>query len=432
MKRRVGPWVAVVALLLAGCTSGSPAGSADASPLAHADDSTDGPEERTTDAASDEDRRAAAGSPDGEADDRSAAGSNRPSDRSTEPPSASPSPTPTFADAAVILRDDDGFDEATVSAIEQLDGVAQVGGSRNDEVSLWSSTAADGRIVDSFADGFRVLVTAAVDTADLPGPRLARGEVLLTAQGAALRDGVVVGGEVVLGPDRTTLTVAVIADDPDPYGRAELIVHPDDGDALGLEPLDRVFLLFDAGADVEAVAQELRSLLGTDEPRAVEVRDLGPSGPGRLTLSNIEAKRQFGEFAFRDIAGSRDIDQERAWIDANIVTRQVPLYGSIRCHRAIFDDLRAALTAIVDAGLSDWADPSRFGGCWYPRRIGEGDSLSKHAWGIAVDVNVDFSVPGGGEVPPDQVIEAFRRNGFSWGGDFPTPDNHHFEWVGQD
>ena len=144
------------------------------------------------------------------------------------------------------------------------------------------------------------------------------------------------------------------------------------------------------------------------------------------------AKQLFGEFAFRDLAGTRDIDQEQAWIDANIVTRSVPLLGEVRCHRAIIDDLRSALDTIVAAGLEDWADPSRLGGCWYPRRISEEGNLSKHAWGIAIDVNVDFSVPGGGEVPPDEVIEAFRTNGFSWGGDFPTPDNHHFEWVGDD
>lgn len=28
------------------------------------------------------------------------------------------------------------------------------------------------------------------------------------------------------------------------------------------------------------------------------------------------------------------------------------------------------------------------------------------------------------------MIEIFGRHGFRWGGDFTTPDNHHWEWVG--
>ena len=344
-------------------------------------------------------------------------------------PSPRSSPEPAFADAAIILRDDGGFSQTVLAEVAALDGVVRVGGSRNDEVALWASTAADGTPLDGFTDGFKVLVTARVDEAGLPGPRLARGEVLLTPVGAALRGGLDVGGTVTLGRDRSSLRVAAVGEDQEPYGSAELVLHPADADAVGLEPLDRLFLQLQEGTDVEAVAGRARQLLGTDEPRAVEVRELRP-GRGRRTLPISAAKQRFGEFAFRDRSGTRDIDQEQAWIDANIVTETVPLLGDVRCHRLVLDDLRAALDDIVAAGLEDWADPARFGGCWYPRRISEQGNLSKHAWGIALDVNVDFSVPGGGEVPPDEVVEAFRDNGFSWGGDFPTPDNHHFEWVG--
>ena len=70
-------------------------------------------------------------------------------------------------------------------------------------------------------------------------------------------------------------------------------------------------------------------------------------------------------------------------------------------------------------------------GCFHPRRIAYGrENLSRHAWGIAIDLNVDFSQPGAGPVPPQEFIEIWGRHGFRWGGDFTTPDNHHFEWVG--
>src|SRR5690606_20336505 len=74
---------------------------------------------------------------------------------------------------------------------------------------------------------------------------------------------------------------------------------------------------------------------------------------------------------------------------------------------------------------------SGYAGCYHPRRIGSGSSLSRHSWGIAIDINVDVSLPGLGPVPDDEVIEAFATHGFRWGGHFLSPDNHHWEWVGE-
>jgi len=151
-----------------------------------------------------------------------------------------------------------------------------------------------------------------------------------------------------------------------------------------------------------------------------------------LVLSLVEIKQRFGEFAYRPRQGVREIEIEAGFVDEQIVTESVPILGTVKCHRAIMEDLRSALAEIVAAGLDDGIDPARYGGCFHPRRISaDRDRLSSHAWGIAVDVNVDLALPGLGPVPPDEVIDAFARNGFRWGGDFLQPDNHHFEWVGR-
>ena len=113
------------------------------------------------------------------------------------------------------------------------------------------------------------------------------------------------------------------------------------------------------------------------------------------------------------------------------MTAEVPVLGTVRCHRDIVAPLRAAIDDVVAAGRRSELDPSRYGGCFSPRRISQGSSaLSHHAWGIAIDVNVDLSLPGLGPPPSPATIESFERQGFRWGGDFLVPDNHHFEWVG--
>jgi len=152
----------------------------------------------------------------------------------------------------------------------------------------------------------------------------------------------------------------------------------------------------------------------------------------RLVLSQVDVKVRFGEFAFRLVPGQREVGMEREFVAEHITIERMPVLGNVRCHRLIMDDLRAALEEIVDAGLEEWLSPRRYGGCYHPRRIGTGrENLSRHAWGIAIDLNVDFMEPGAGPVPPDEFIAIMGRHGFRWGGDFTSPDNHHYEWVGE-
>lgn len=74
-----------------------------------------------------------------------------------------------------------------------------------------------------------------------------------------------------------------------------------------------------------------------------------------------------------------------------------------------------------------------YGGCYHPRLISaDRDRLSRHSWGIAIDLNVDLSQPGLGPPPPPEVVEILGRHGFRWGGDFLHADNHHFEWIGEE
>ena len=314
---------------------------------------------------------------------------------------------------------------------------------RSDTLGLVGSRDADGRAMDELADGFRIPVgVSAVDPATYAATTgweelvplvaaLGPGEVLLTERAAGLR-GIGVGGELDLG-DRAGLRVAGVL----PEGvlrRSEILAHVADADELGIPAGGSLVVRHSAapGEETEALADGLEALAPGDAPARVvgSGRDDGRHD-APLVLSLLELKERFGEFAYRPRPGMREIDVDPAFLAEHIVAVSVPVLGTVRCHAGIVDDLRAALVEIVEAGLAEHLNPARYGGCFHPRRISaDRDRLSSHAWGVAIDINVDLSMPGLGPVPPDEMIEIFGRHGFRWGGDFIQPDNHHYEWVG--
>lgn len=311
---------------------------------------------------------------------------------------------------------------------------------RSDTLGLVASRTADGATAAELTDGWRIPVdVAAVDphpyaaTLDDPGAQeavrgLEPGQVLLPEASATLR-GVGVGGRIDLVglPD---LQVAAVVPDGT-VRRAEIVLHVGDANAAGIE-LDGSVILRHRTADRAALEAALRRLAPADQAvRIVDATQGGTRYRAPLVLSLVEVKARFGEFAFRPRPGSRDIDIEQTWVDEHITSASVPILGTVRCHRGIVEDLRVALTAIVDAGLAGTIDPADYAGCFHPRLISAGRGrLSHHSWGIALDINVDLSQPGLGPPPPPEVVEAFGQHGFRWGGDFLHADNHHFEWLG--
>jgi hypothetical protein len=133
-----------------------------------------------------------------------------------------------------------------------------------------------------------------------------------------------------------------------------------------------------------------------------------------------------GTFRYTVLGGGR-IQPDRAWVDANIRTEQVPVLGSITCHKVMIPQFRAALIEIQQRGLADKLRPGEYAGCYYPRYIAGTQQLSLHSFGIAFDVNVPGNQRGTvGEIDRT-VVDIFRKWGFSWGGDWAWTDPMHFE-----
>lgn len=367
---------------------------------------------------------------------------------STEPDEVSGPTTPAVAEAqeapnqptALVMWARGGLSPDVTTRASDASGVEAAIHLPSDSLGLVAVRDAAGSAILSLDASWRIpvdvtaveptdarAVLAAGDVRDAVAA-LQQGEALLT-QSAADRHGVGAGAEVVLLGGHRLAVAGVVPDGT--LSNGELLVHADDAAVLGMDPEGAVLVTPDASAD-ETLARRLEALAPANTRVRVDTVADGETAPENpLVLSLTDVKERFGEFSFRDDNPDRDIHPDPAWVAENITIEDVPIIGRIRCHRAIFDDLRQALQAIRDAGLEGELDNGKYGGCYHPRRIGAGsESLSRHSWGIAIDLNVDFSVPGAGQEFHPGIIEAFANAGFRWGGLFLSPDNHHFEWVG--
>ena len=150
------------------------------------------------------------------------------------------------------------------------------------------------------------------------------------------------------------------------------------------------------------------------------------STPNRnWVLPTALVKEMFGDFQIKERDGTW-ITIDQTWKDENIETKRVPILGRITCHRLMWEPLLGALNQIIDEGLEGGLSKEQFkssGGCYAPRRISRfdaGGSISRHAWGIAIDINTKT-----GYKP--RIVEIFNDWGYAWGGTWTSPDPMHFE-----
>jgi D-alanyl-D-alanine carboxypeptidase-like protein len=235
--------------------------------------------------------------------------------------------------------------------------------------------------------------------------RVRAGTVLRLADGRRMRVAAVVADDVLHGAE-----VAVAAGDPRvPPLRTTVI-------AALRAPLTRRDLIRRTERGAAA-----RILPGGPLPAS------GPIGPARPALLKV----RFGEPAVGLPYGSDWIRVDPAFVRRHIITRRVPILGSVRCHRAMVPHLRAALAELARRGLSRLVDPGDYAGCYAPRRIQPRGQLSLHAWGLAVDLNASRNAFRGRSHQDRRLVRIMERHGFTWGGRWPTrPDPMHFEFRG--
>ena len=142
-------------------------------------------------------------------------------------------------------------------------------------------------------------------------------------------------------------------------------------------------------------------------------------------LPTALVKEMFGDFQIKERDGVW-ITTEPEWREENIQNKRMPILGITRCHRLMWEPLEGALNQILEEGLEEYLSIEEWrssGGCYAPRRINRfdaGGSISRHAWGIAIDINTKSGYP-------PRVVEIFNDWGLAWGGTWTSPDEMHFE-----
>lgn len=365
-----------------------------------------------------------------------------------QPPSAAdppttaappPTPGPSSAPSRVLLAwTAGGLPGSIVDAASGDPAISAWSAVAGDQVGLVAVHAADGEVVLSLADGWQVpLDVLALDPtahapflADLGAPGdtavladLTPGSALLSATAAALR-GVGTGAVLTLDAGEEVVVAGVIADGA--ASGAELVVHAEDAVRLGVDT-PRFLLLAHTGAR-SAVQQRLADAVGTRPVRFRTPAETTWLRHGDAVLPQAQLKAAYGEFAIRLVAG-RDVAVDPVWEAATIRTATIPILGEVRCHRLLLPRLDAAMAALARRNLGHLVDAAAFAGCYVPRRIAPDQPLSRHAWGLAVDLNVGDNPRGSFSTQDPRLVEVMREHGFTWGGTWLVPDPAHYEVV---
>jgi hypothetical protein len=253
-------------------------------------------------------------------------------------------------------------------------------------------------------------------------PALGRGQVLLGRSSARLR-GLAAGARLRVN-GRSLRVAGVVGDRA--IGFHELLASTGLAHRLGITTV-RYLLLEPAAGRWPGLPRRLHRL-------AAPLRLRGPGRAAFLreadtVLPPVEMKLTFGEFAAdpHPLAGGW-IRIDPAWVRRHIATARMPILGRVTCNRRLLRPLRAALGDLARHGLARLIRPGEYAGCYAPRFIPGGTSLSHHAWGAALDINTTGNAQGAAPHQHPRLVAAFRRAGFTWGGRWLVPDGMHFEY----
>ncbi len=322
--------------------------------------------------------------------------------------------------ADVLITSAEPIPAATTRRIRALEGV---------DAALPLSVA-------SLSSNGRTLSIAAVDPgefrryapypsarADVVWSRVAGGEVAVDPSvGKRLEEP---AGYLQLGTQQGAPEVHIGAYAPLPR-RISAVVSEPRGEQIGMVA-DNALLVSTGRFTPSRVTPRIQEVLGrtaTIQVLAYEF-DLDVQ---TAVLTGTSAAEAVGTFRYTPLPSGRVVP-DPGWVAANIRTETVPLLGEVTCHRVMIPQLRAALSEIVQRGLSPEIHPGEYAGCYYPRFIGydPAKGLSLHSWGIAVDLNTPGNQRGTVGEMNRQVVAIFKKWGFAWGGDWNYTDPMHFE-----
>jgi hypothetical protein len=355
--------------------------------------------------------------------------------RATAPSSSAPPPVTAAAPAGpMLVWTTGGLPPGFADGIAAVPGVTGLTVVRGDDLDLDGTESAAGSPVSEVRPGWFIPLDAlAVDLATY-GRVVPGGDVVvaalttpdsavLGATSAELR-GIGIGGRLTVGGAHELTVTAVVPDAV--VAAAEVVVSLETGATIGVTTPRSVLVRYTgARSDVE------RGITAHRDGRQVRFREGAETAylrHGDAVLPQALIKQRFGEFAARHRDGTW-LELDPAWVAANIVEVDLPVLGRTRCHALVVPMVEGALAELANAGLTSLVDPADFGGCYAPRLIGTGLGVSRHAWGVAIDVNVAANPLGGTSRQDPRLVAVMRHWGLAWGGEWLRPDPMHFEYL---
>lgn len=271
---------------------------------------------------------------------------------------------------------------------------------------------------------FRSVAPASTRDAEFVWTALMSDRAVITAD-AAKTLGVTGSEELLVG--RSPIRVGAFADNGIP-NIADVLISPQIARRVGLGGPKILVVGAKSGVTIESLGRDLKARLPGAQLRRIRPEtETGGGAPAPQPVGTVSGTT-IGTMSFR-ILKNGFIDPDPVWVAANIVTGSVPILGSVRCHRIMFNQLSGALGEIEKVGLASEVRPGDYAGCYVPRFIDRDPrrGLSMHAFGLAVDLNVSTNGLGTrGDMHPD-VVAIFQKWGFMWGGTWSRPDPMHFE-----
>ena len=341
-------------------------------------------------------------------------------EHAVDPP---PKLTDSTLPADMLIFSQQALSDEVVEAIKALDGVAAV-----ERLGMGTALVENRAITVASVDPatYRRFTLAAVAQKQDIWDRVAGGEMAMpTKLGKRLGDK---NAFVKLGNDKDAPEVHIGAYAPQ-VPSIDAVVNEKWGKELEV-PQDNALIISTLKTSPQSVRPKVAKLL--DEHTSIQLLDavtrfgLDPGALQTAIPTGGSVAGAVGSFSYRVLGGGR-IAPDNAWVRANIRTEQVPILGSVTCHKVMLPQLRAALTEVQKNGLADKIHPGEYAGCYYPRFIAGSTSLSNHSFGIALDMNVPGNQRGTSGEMDRGVVAIFKRWGFGWGGDWNYTDPMHFE-----
>ncbi len=230
------------------------------------------------------------------------------------------------------------------------------------------------------------------------------------------------------------MRIGAIIDDVYTFG-GDFLLGETLANSLGARDVSRVSIV--GFSDRKAMLNALiRAGFYTSNTISVR-KSWSPANPDSF-LGLAEFRKIVGRFPYRPVSAS-GIQLWDNWQGRNIEWNHkfTGVKLTLNCNKLIIAPLQRVFTEVARAGLASQIDvrnTNRYGGCYSARmnRLkNKFRAVSKHAYGMAIDLNTVTNAQGATPTLDCRIVRIFRKHGFAWGGNVVPPDGMHFEWVGE-